>query len=99
MRSGTRSTSARGWTTVGATSTRPHGWGDSATGRAGGAGRGATVLLIVLIVGIALRAVLAPIVTVLSAGVAFLISQFVLGWVMAHSKHDKPSELRESPSR
>jgi RND superfamily putative drug exporter len=55
---------------------------------------GATVLLIVLIVGIALRAVLAPIVTVLSAGVAFLISQHVLGWVMAHSSLTMPSELQ-----
>ena len=51
-------------------------------------------MLIVLIVGIALRAVLAPIVTVLSAGVAFLISQHVLGWVMAHSSLTMPSELQ-----
>jgi RND superfamily putative drug exporter len=55
---------------------------------------GATVLLIVLIVGIALRAVLAPILTVLSAGVAFLISQHVLGWLEANSNLTMPEELQ-----
>ena len=55
---------------------------------------GATVLLIVLIVGIALRAVLAPIVTVLCAGVAFLISQRILGWVEARSGLAMPNELQ-----
>jgi putative drug exporter of the RND superfamily len=55
---------------------------------------GATVLLIVLIVGIALRAVLAPILTVLSAGLAFLISQHVLGWLMANSNLTMPTELQ-----
>ena len=55
---------------------------------------GATVLLIVLIVGIALRAVLAPILTVLSAGLAFLISQHVLGWIEAHSNLTMPNELQ-----
>jgi RND superfamily putative drug exporter len=55
---------------------------------------GATVLLIVLIVGIALRAVLAPILTVLSAGVAFLISQHVLGWLEAKSSLTMPEELQ-----
>ena len=55
---------------------------------------GATVLLIVLIVGIALRAVLAPILTVLSAGVAFLISQHVLGWLEANSSLTMPEELQ-----
>ena len=54
----------------------------------------ATVLLIVLIVGIALRAVLAPILTVLSAGVAFLISQHVLGWLEANSSLTMPNELQ-----
>jgi putative drug exporter of the RND superfamily len=55
---------------------------------------GATVLLIVLIVGIALRAVLAPILTVLSAGLAFLISQHVLGWLEANSGLTMPNELQ-----
>ena len=47
-----------------------------------------------LIVGIALRAVLAPIVTVLSAGIAFLISQHLLGWLEANSGLAMPSELQ-----
>ncbi|HEX5172573.1 MAG TPA: MMPL family transporter [Gaiellaceae bacterium] len=55
---------------------------------------GATVLLIVLIVGPALRAVLAPILTVLSAGLAFLISQHVLGWLEANSNLTMPNELQ-----
>jgi putative drug exporter of the RND superfamily len=55
---------------------------------------GATVLLIVLIVGIALRAVLAPILTVLCAGVAFLISQHLLGWLEANSNLTMPNELQ-----
>ena len=55
---------------------------------------GATVLLIVLIVGIALRAILAPILTVLSAGVAFLISQHILGWLEANSGLTMPNELQ-----
>jgi len=55
---------------------------------------GATVLLIVLIVGLALRAVLAPIVTVLCAGVAFLISQHLLGWLEANSNLTMPNELQ-----
>ncbi len=54
---------------------------------------GATVLLIVLIVGIALRAVLAPILTVLCAGLAFLISQRLLGWLEANSNLAMPDEL------
>jgi RND superfamily putative drug exporter len=55
---------------------------------------GATVALIILIVGIALRAVLAPLVTVLSAGLAFLISQHLLGWLEANSGLEMPSELQ-----
>ena len=55
---------------------------------------GATVLLIVLIVGIALRAVLAPILTVLSAGLAFLVSQHLLGWLEANSNLTMPNELQ-----
>ena len=55
---------------------------------------GATVLLIVLIVGIALRAVLAPILTVLCAGLAFLISQHLLGWLEANSNLTMPNELQ-----
>lgn len=55
---------------------------------------GATVLLIVLIVGIALRAVLAPLLTVLCAGLALLVSQHVLGWLMANSSLTMPSELQ-----
>jgi putative drug exporter of the RND superfamily len=55
---------------------------------------GATVALVLLIVGIALRAVLAPILTVLSAGLAFVISQHVLGWLEAHSSLTMPNELQ-----
>jgi len=55
---------------------------------------GATIALIILIVGIALRAVLAPIVTVLSAGLAFVISQHILGWLEANSGLTMPSELQ-----
>lgn len=55
---------------------------------------GATVLLIVLIVGIALRAVLAPIVTVLCAGLAFVISQRILGWLEASTGLAMPNELQ-----
>ena len=55
---------------------------------------GATVLLIVLIVGIALRAVLAPILTVVSAGIALLISQHILGWLEANSSLTMPNELQ-----
>jgi RND superfamily putative drug exporter len=55
---------------------------------------GATVALIVLIVGIALRAVLAPLLTVLSAGLAFLISQHLLGWLEANSSLTMPNELQ-----
>jgi putative drug exporter of the RND superfamily len=55
---------------------------------------GATVALIMLIVGIALRAVLAPILTVLSAGLAFLISQHILGWLEANSNLTMPNELQ-----
>ena len=55
---------------------------------------GATVALILLIVGIALRAVLAPILTVLSAGLAFLISQRLLGWLEANSNLTMPNELQ-----
>jgi putative drug exporter of the RND superfamily len=54
---------------------------------------GATVALIVLIVGIALRAVLAPLLTVLTAGVAFVISQHLLGWLEASSGLTMPNEL------
>ncbi|MGH3008389.1 MAG: MMPL family transporter [Gaiellaceae bacterium] len=54
---------------------------------------GATVLLIMLIVGIALRAVLAPLLTVVTAGVAFLVSQHLLGWLEAHSTLTMPNEL------
>ena len=55
---------------------------------------GATILLVMLIVGVALRAVLAPILTVLSAGIAFLISQHVLGWIEANSSLTMPEELQ-----
>jgi RND superfamily putative drug exporter len=55
---------------------------------------GATVALIMLIVGIALRAVLAPILTVLTAGLAFLISQHLLGWLEANSGLTMPNELQ-----
>jgi RND superfamily putative drug exporter len=54
---------------------------------------GATVALIVLIVGIALRAVLAPILTVLCAGLAFVISQHLLGWLETNSTLTMPNEL------
>jgi RND superfamily putative drug exporter len=54
---------------------------------------GATVALIVLIVGIALRAVLAPLLTVVSAGLALVISQHLLGWLEANSNLTMPNEL------
>jgi RND superfamily putative drug exporter len=54
---------------------------------------GATIALIMLIVGIALRAVLAPILTVLSAGLAFVISQHALGWLEGASSLTMPNEL------
>lgn len=54
---------------------------------------GATVALILLIVGIAFRAVLAPLITVLTAGVAFLISQHVLGYVAVRTGLTMPNEL------
>ena len=60
---------------------------------------GATVLLIVLIVGIALRAVLAPILTVLCAGLAFLISQRLLGWLEAALGPDDAERATGSGSR
>ncbi len=50
--------------------------------------------MILLIVGIALRAVLAPILTVLSAALAFLISQHLLGWLEANSSLTMPNELQ-----
>jgi putative drug exporter of the RND superfamily len=53
----------------------------------------ATVALIVLIVGITLRAVLAPLLTVLTAGLAFLVSQHLLGWLEANSTLTMPNEL------
>ncbi len=54
---------------------------------------GATVALIVIIVGLALRAVLAPLLTVLTAGIAFLISQHILGWLEQNSGLTMPNEL------
>jgi RND superfamily putative drug exporter len=53
----------------------------------------ATVLLIILIVGLALRAILAPLLTVLTAGIAFVISQHALGWIELHSSLTMPNEL------
>ncbi len=54
---------------------------------------GATVALILLVVGIAFRAVLAPLITVLTAAIAFLISQHVLGYIAQVSGLAMPSEL------
>ncbi len=54
---------------------------------------GATVALIVLIVGLAFRAILAPLLTVLTAGIAFVVSQHLLGWVEATTGLAMPSEL------
>ena len=54
---------------------------------------GATVALIILIVGLAFRAVLAPLLTVLTAGVAFEISQHLLGWLESSAGLAMPSEL------
>jgi RND superfamily putative drug exporter len=53
----------------------------------------ATVALILLIVGIAFRAVLAPLLTVLTAGVAFVISQHILGFIAGRTSITMPSEL------
>ncbi|MGH3051291.1 MAG: MMPL family transporter [Gaiellaceae bacterium] len=54
---------------------------------------GATVLLILLLVGIAFRAVLAPLLTVLTAAIAFVISQHVLGYLASVSGLTMPNEL------
>jgi RND superfamily putative drug exporter len=54
---------------------------------------GATVALILLIVGLAFRAIVAPLLTVLTAGLAFVISQHLLGWVETSFGLTMPSEL------
>jgi putative drug exporter of the RND superfamily len=54
---------------------------------------GATIALILLVVGIAFRAVLAPLLTVLTAGIAFLISQHILGYVAEATGLTMPNEL------
>lgn len=53
----------------------------------------ATVVLILLIVGIAFRAVVAPLLTVLTAALAFVVSQHVLGWVSQRADVTIPNEL------
>lgn len=53
----------------------------------------ATVVLILLIVGLAFRAVVAPLLTVLTAGLAFVVSQHVLGYVSQHANVEIPNEL------
>jgi RND superfamily putative drug exporter len=53
----------------------------------------ATVSLIVLIVGIAFRALLAPLLTIVTAGIAFVVSQHVLGWTARRFGLSMPSEL------
>ncbi|HET8527463.1 MAG TPA: MMPL family transporter [Gaiellaceae bacterium] len=52
-----------------------------------------TVSLIVLIVGIAFRALLAPLLTIVTAGIAFVISQHALGWTARRFGLSMPSEL------
>ena len=54
---------------------------------------GAAVVLILLIVGISLRAVIAPLLTVATAGLAYLVSQHVLGWISERSGLTMPREL------
>jgi RND superfamily putative drug exporter len=54
---------------------------------------GATVALILLIVGLAFRAIIAPLLTVLTAGIAFLISQRLLGGIETSAGLTMPSEL------
>src|SRR5581483_2647719 len=54
---------------------------------------GATVALILLIVGIAFRALVAPLLTVLAAGVAFAVSQHVLGAIASATGITMPNEL------
>jgi RND superfamily putative drug exporter len=53
----------------------------------------ATVSLILLIVGIAFRALLAPLLTIVTAGIAFVVSQHVLGWTSQRFGLTMPSEL------
>ena len=53
----------------------------------------ATLAGILLIVGLALRAVLAPLLVVAAAGLAFVASQRVLGWLSVHSGMTMPREL------
>jgi RND superfamily putative drug exporter len=54
----------------------------------------ATVLLIVLIVGSAFRAIVAPLLTILTAFIAFVLSQHVLGWTSDRFGLTMPQELR-----
>jgi len=53
----------------------------------------ATVLLILAILGVSLRAVLAPLLTIAAAGLAFLVSQRVLGWLAVDGSLRMPREL------
>ncbi|HET7572671.1 MAG TPA: MMPL family transporter [Gaiellaceae bacterium] len=54
---------------------------------------GATIALILLIVGVAFRAVAAPLLTVLTAGIAFVISQHILGYIASRTSISMPNEL------
>jgi RND superfamily putative drug exporter len=54
---------------------------------------GVTIAVILLIVGTSLRAVLAPFVTVATAGLAYVVSQRVLGWLAERTGIVFPREL------
>jgi RND superfamily putative drug exporter len=53
----------------------------------------ATVSLILLIVGIAFRALVAPLLTIVTAGIAFVVAQHVLAWTSQRFGLTMPSEL------
>lgn len=54
---------------------------------------GATVLLILVILAVSLRAVIAPLLTIAAASLAFLVSQRVLGWLAVDGALRMPREL------
>ncbi len=53
----------------------------------------ATLALILLIVGIAFRAVGAPLLTAATAGLAFVSAEHILGWIGEHSTMTMPRDL------
>lgn len=54
---------------------------------------GATVLVILAILAVSLRAVIAPLLTIAAAGLAFVVSQRILGWLAVDGSLRMPREL------